>query len=35
MALARAIGPNQYVQPWPKLKVGIGENGEILEVEAL
>ena len=35
MALTSAIGPDQHIQPRPKLKVGIGENGEILEVEAL
>ncbi len=35
MALPGPIIPNQHIQPRPKLKVGIGENGEILEVEAL
>lgn len=30
-----AIGPNQHIQPRTKFKVGVGKNGEILEVEAL
>ncbi len=35
MSLARPISANNNIQPLHKLKVGIGENGEILKVEAL
>ena len=35
MAFTRAIVANKHIQPQPKLKVGIGENGEILEMEVL
>ena len=35
MTFTRAIGTNNYIQPLHKLKVGIGENGEILEMKAL
>ncbi len=34
VALAGPIGPDQYIQPRTKLKVGVGENGEILQMEA-
>ena len=35
MAFTSAIITCKHVQPWPKLKVGIGKNGKILKMEAL
>lgn len=34
MRLPRAIRSYEHVQPRPKLKFGIGEDGEIAEVQA-
>ena len=35
MAFPRPIRPNNNIQPLAKLKIGIGKNSEIPEMEAL
>ena len=35
VSLSRTISPNNYIQPWTKLKVGISEDREILKMKAL
>lgn len=34
MRLPRPISPHEYIEPLTKFKFGIGENGEIAEVQA-
>ena len=34
MAFACAVGAHQYIQSRPELKIGLGKDSEILDVQA-